>query len=118
MENFLELLAKNYGILGLILAGVVAYFLRAETVFWKEREDYKRQLQANHENFISIMKERISEQQAAVVALVGQIDKIEERLHKAEVEFYELRGLITLKLEQMQQLQMQRLTNGTGQIKG
>jgi len=115
MDNFLELLAKNYGILGLILAGVVAYFLRAETVFWKEREEYKKQLQANHDSFTAIMRERIVEQQAAFASLIGTIDKIEGRIHAAEMEFVELRGIIVAKLEQMQ---MQRISGGNGQSKG
>ena len=102
MDNFLELLAKNYGILGVILAGVVAYFLRMETVFWKEREDFKVRLQSNHENFTALMKERLVEQQQLVKDLTEALDKMQERIRLAEMEFVKLQETVLSKIEQMQ----------------
>ena len=102
MEDFLQILAKNYGILGVILAGVVAYFLRMETVFWKEREDFKVRLQTNHENFTLLMKERLIEQQKLVSDLTEALDKMQERIRSAEMEFVKLQETILSKLEQMQ----------------
>ena len=95
-------IGKDYGLLGLILAGVVAYFLRAETVFWREREDFKARLQKNHDDFSMIMRERLTEQQALVKDLTGAIDKVEERVRLAEMEFVKLQETILSKLEQMQ----------------
>lgn len=102
MDEFLKALSADYGLLGLILAGVVAYFLRAETVFWREREDFKARLQKNHDDFSMIMRERLAEQQALVKDLTGAIDKIEERVRLAEMEFVKLQETILSKLEQMQ----------------
>ena len=102
MDELLKSLGKEYGLLGLILAGVVAYFLRAETVFWREREDFKKRLQENHEAFTSTMRERLAEQQAIVKELTGAIDKVEERVRLAEMEFVKLQETIISKLEQMQ----------------
>lgn len=102
MENIIDMLAKNYGILGVILAGVVAYFLRMETVFWKEREDFKTRLQGNHEAFTTLMKERLTEQQQLVRDLTEALDKLEERIRLAEMEFIKLQETILAKLEQMQ----------------
>lgn len=102
VDEFLKALSADYGLLGLILAGVVAYFLRAETVFWREREDFKARLQKNHDDFSMIMRERLAEQQALVKELTGAIDKIEERVRLAEMEFVKLQETILSKLEQMQ----------------
>lgn len=102
MDDILQALSKNYGILGLILAGVVAYFLRAETVFWKEREDFKARLQSNHEAFTGMMRDRLTEQQQIVKELIGSLDKMEERIRLAEVEFVKLQETLLSKLEQMQ----------------
>lgn len=102
MEDILSAIGKDYGLLGLILAGVVAYFLRAETVFWREREDFKSRLQKNHDDFSAIMRERLSEQQALVKELTSAIDKVEERVRLAEMEFVKLQETIISKLEQMQ----------------
>ena len=113
MESFLDILAKDYGLLGLILAGVVAYFLRAETVFWREREDFKKRLQDNHEAFTSTMRERLTEQQTIVKELTGAIDKVEERVRLAEMEFVKLQETILSRLEQMQLFR-----NQNGQSKG
>ena len=98
----MKALSADYGLLGLILAGVVAYFLRAETVFWREREDFKARLQKNHDDFSMIMRERLAEQQALVKDLTGAIDKVEERVRLAENEFIKLQETIISKLEQMQ----------------
>lgn len=113
MDNFLELLAKNYGILGVILAGVVAYLLRMETVFWKEREDFKARLQSNHENFTALMKERLVEQQQLVRDLTETLDKMQERIRLAEMEFVKLQETVLPRLEQIQLYQQ-----GNGQNKG
>ena len=113
MDSFLQALAKDYGLLGLILAGVVAYFLRAETVFWREREDFKQRLQSNHEAFTTAMKERLTEQQTIVKDLTDSIDKVEERVRLAEMEFVKLQETIIGKLEQMQLFR-----NQNGQNKG
>lgn len=115
MDKILQTIGKDYGLLGLILAGVVVYFLRAETVFWREREDFKTRLQKSHDDFLLLMKERIAEQNAAVIALTSAIDKLESKFQEATVEFVGLRELIAAKLEQMQAVQMQRLSNGNGQ---
>ena len=112
MDAFLSKLMTDYGILGLFLAGVVAYFLRAEVVFWRERESYKTALQAAHDNFITIMKERVSEQQAVVKELTTAMEKVETRVHDAEMEFIKMQDLIIAKLEQMQ---MQRMMPTGGQ---
>lgn len=109
MDNFLELLAKNYGILGVILAGGVAYFLRMETIFWKEREDFKTRLQSNHENFTALMKERLVEQQQLVKDLTEALDKMQERIRIAEMEFVKLQETVLSRLEQMQ---LYRQSNG------
>ena len=102
MENFLDVLAKNYGILGVILAGGVTYFLRMETVFWREREDFKTRLQQNHEAFTLLMKDRLIEQQQLVRDLTEALEKMEERIRLAEMEFIKLQETILSKLEQMQ----------------
>ena len=109
----MKALSADYGLLGLILAGVVAYFLRAETVFWREREDFKARLQKNHDDFSMIMRERLAEQQALVKDLTGAIDKVEERVRIAENEFIKLQETIIAKLEQMQLYRQ-----STGQNKG
>ena len=98
----MKALSADYGLLGLILAGVIAYFLRAETVFWREREDFKARLQKNHDDFSMIMRERLAEQQALVKELTGAIDKVEERVRLAEMEFVKLQETILSRLEQMQ----------------
>ena len=113
VDEFLKALSADYGLLGLILAGVVAYFLRAETVFWREREDFNARLQKNHDDFTTIMKERLQEQQALVKELTGAIDKVEERVRLAEMEFVKLQETIVSKLEQMQLFR-----SGNGQNKG
>ena len=112
MDAFLGKLMTDYGILGLFLSGVVAYFLRAEVVFWREREAYKSALQAAHDNFIVIMKERIAEQQLVVRDLTVALEKVETRVHDAEMEFVKMQDMILSKLEQMQ---MQRILTVSGQ---
>lgn len=113
MDAFFDKLMTDYGLLGIFLSGVVAYFLRAEVVFWRERENYKQSLQSAHDNFTGILRDRLAEQQAVVKTLTESLDnivkkttesieKMEVSFHDAEMEFIKLQETILSKLEQMQ----------------
>lgn len=103
------LTAEKNGVLGIVLAGVIAYSLRMQAVFWRERDDHKARQQANFDAMMGVMRDRVNEQQALVKDLIGALDRMEQHTRQCSIELAKMQEMLTSKLEQMQLL---RQTSG------